>query len=499
MVSDTSGIHSEGAAATGVPIATPAIASSIALAMADITDPNEIRFIEMNDLAAEGAARLGFRLGEALSPSHENDATNVDGRSKFAQLYAREISHYATEVVFHDEFNKPILFIVEATEADGPEVGRRYISVTWSESALEPVSQSAFSGVVMELAHALTTGALSESSVGAALIDVKERKYAALNHAYAAVLGAPRRDLIGAATVDLFPSTNSVTGRSSRASEIVSGEIDSFTTTVSVPGNPLIQRTVTVSAAGPRNPLADYLIVYVNDSPTPDALVWSDPADSMRSIMRAGIPSGVYSYALIDHDWRLQFLAPSPEGFGEKSESIIGLSVIPNVYSADVAAFVGAGERVRTGEAKEATVRVNFRSSSTPLGYFPVVSTFARPLGMPSGWLTITSRLDEALREDEDISARIAAITEVLKMEEPLDEFGGNSVNTPGISALVEKYDLTERERQILVLLASGYRVRTMSRTLHLSNGTIRNYLSAIFHKVGVLNQTELVELILGT
>ena len=72
-------------------------------------------------------------------------------------------------------------------------------------------------------------------------------------------------------------------------------------------------------------------------------------------------------------------------------------------------------------------------------------------------------------------------------------------MNTPGISALVEKYDLTERERQILVLLASGYRVRTMSRTLHLSNGTIRNYLSAIFHKVGVLNQTDLVELILGT
>ncbi|MSY07214.1 MAG: hypothetical protein F2723_07705, partial [Actinobacteria bacterium] len=94
---------------------------------------------------------------------------------------------------------------------------------------------------------------------------------------------------------------------------------------------------------------------------------------------------------------------------------------------------------------------------------------------MPSGWLTITSRLDEALRDDEDISARIAAITEVLKMEEPLDEFGGNSVNAAGISALVENFDLTERERQILVLLASGYRVRTMSRTLHLSNGTIRN------------------------
>jgi len=496
-MSDTSEGNSAGIAASGVPIAPPAITMGAAYALADITDPNQIRFVEMNDVATEGAVRMGFRLGEALNASEANRATNVDGRSKFERLHAGEISNYTTEVVFSDEFDKPFFFSVEATETVGPEVDRRYISVTWRESALAPVAEAAFSGVVMELAHALTTGALSESSVGAALIDVKQRKYAALNHAFAAVVGAPRRNLIGAAVIDLLPGADSVTGRSSRAAEIVSGEIDSFTTTVNVPNDPLIQRTVTISAAGPRFPRADYLVVYVNDSPAPDPLSWSDPSDSMRSIMRAGIPTGVYSYALIDHDWRLQFLAPAPEGFGEDSDSIIGLSVLPNIHSTDVAAFVEAGERVRTGETSEVTVRVNFRSAFHPLGHFPVVSTFARPPGMPSGWLTITSRLDESLRDNEDISARIAAITEVVRTEEPGESFDEAFAKTPGIAELVQRFDLTERERQIITLLAGGYRVRTMSRTLHLSNGTIRNYLSAIFHKVGVRNQAELVELLI--
>lgn len=498
LTSDPAGRGGQADASLGIVKASADIEDGIPYALADITDPNEIRFIEMNDAAAQGAARIGVRLGEAIKSSEENDATNIDGRSKFERLHARQIASYMTDVVFSDKFNKPILFRVKATETDGPDSRRRYISVTWSETALDPVAEYAFSGEVLELAHALTTGALSESSVGAALIDVKHRKYAALNHAYAAIIGAPRRELIGRETADRIPSTDSVTANSSRAFEIVSGQIDSFTTTINVPNDPLIQRTVTISAAGPRFPRADYLVVYVNDSPAPDPLSWSDPSDSMRSIMRAGIPTGVYSYALIDHDWRLQFLAPAPEGFGEDSDSIIGLSVLPNIHSTDVAAFVEAGERVRTGETSEVTVRVNFRSAFHPLGHFPVVSTFARPPGMPSGWLTITSRLDESLRDNEDISARIAAITEVVRTEEPGESFDGAFANTPGIAELAQRFDLTERERQIVMLLAGGYRVRTMSRTLHLSNGTIRNYLSAIFHKVGVRNQAELVELLLG-
>ncbi len=55
---------------------------------------------------------------------------------------------------------------------------------------------------------------------------------------------------------------------------------------------------------------------------------------------------------------------------------------------------------------------------------------------------------------------------------------------------------LSERERQILDLVAEGYRVATIARGLFISPSTVRNHLSAIFRKLGVANQAELLELL---
>ena len=117
---------------------------------------------------------------------------------------------------------------------------------------------------------------------------------------------------------------------------------------------------------------------------------------------------------------------------------------------------------------------------------------------MPSGWLSITSRVSISSANEDGFEERLEAITQAAIEEEPREKFVGSPINAPGIQRLVDAYRLTERERQIIGLLSDGYRVQTMSRTLHLSNGTIRNYLSAIFHKVGVRSQTELMELILA-
>ena len=68
------------------------------------------------------------------------------------------------------------------------------------------------------------------------------------------------------------------------------------------------------------------------------------------------------------------------------------------------------------------------------------------------------------------------------------------SVTDAAVARVAERAALTPREIQIVRLLVDGYRVGTMSRTLHLSIGTIRNHLSAIFHKVGVHGQAQLIE-----
>ncbi len=57
---------------------------------------------------------------------------------------------------------------------------------------------------------------------------------------------------------------------------------------------------------------------------------------------------------------------------------------------------------------------------------------------------------------------------------------------------------LSERESQILGYVADGYRVATIARALFISPSTVRNHLSAVFKKLGVANQAELLERLKG-
>jgi len=53
---------------------------------------------------------------------------------------------------------------------------------------------------------------------------------------------------------------------------------------------------------------------------------------------------------------------------------------------------------------------------------------------------------------------------------------------------------LSDREREIVTLLAQGYRSQAIGDRMYVSSSTIRNYLSAIYRKLGVTNQSELLE-----
>ena len=52
---------------------------------------------------------------------------------------------------------------------------------------------------------------------------------------------------------------------------------------------------------------------------------------------------------------------------------------------------------------------------------------------------------------------------------------------------------LTDREREVLRAAAGGSTNAELAKTLHLSQGTVRNYLSTAIHKLAVRNRTEAV------
>lgn len=62
------------------------------------------------------------------------------------------------------------------------------------------------------------------------------------------------------------------------------------------------------------------------------------------------------------------------------------------------------------------------------------------------------------------------------------------------VNAALNPYDLTERELDVLQGLTEGLRNKAIAQKLHLSEGTIRNYISSIYLKLQVTNRDEAVE-----
>ena len=54
------------------------------------------------------------------------------------------------------------------------------------------------------------------------------------------------------------------------------------------------------------------------------------------------------------------------------------------------------------------------------------------------------------------------------------------------------KYDLNEKEMQLIELVAEGLSNKEIASDLFLSEGTVRNYLSAILEKLNLRDRTQL-------
>lgn len=73
----------------------------------------------------------------------------------------------------------------------------------------------------------------------------------------------------------------------------------------------------------------------------------------------------------------------------------------------------------------------------------------------------------------------------------------GNIASSPTKESPDRSYNLSEREQEILNLLAQGLSNADISHTLFLSEGTVRNYTSTLFAKLGVADRTQAVILAL--
>ncbi|WP_328896160.1 response regulator transcription factor [Streptomyces sp. NBC_00236] len=115
-----------------------------------------------------------------------------------------------------------------------------------------------------------------------------------------------------------------------------------------------------------------------------------------------------------------------------------------------------------------------------------VVTTFGRP-----GYLrrAMESGADAFLVKDAPASQLAEAVRKVLAGERVIDPTLAAAALADGASPL------TERERDVLRTAADGSTNAEIAAALHLSQGTVRNYLSMAIQKMAARNRAEAVRM----
>lgn len=115
-----------------------------------------------------------------------------------------------------------------------------------------------------------------------------------------------------------------------------------------------------------------------------------------------------------------------------------------------------------------------------------VVTTFGRP-----GYLrrAMESGADAFLVKDAPASQLAAAVRKALAGERVIDPTLAAAALADGASPL------TERERDVLRTAADGSTNAEIATALHLSQGTVRNYLSMAIQKLAARNRAEAVRI----
>lgn len=115
-----------------------------------------------------------------------------------------------------------------------------------------------------------------------------------------------------------------------------------------------------------------------------------------------------------------------------------------------------------------------------------VVTTFGRP-----GYLrrAMESGADAFLVKDAPASQLAEAVRKVLSGERVIDPTLAAAALADGASPL------TERERDVLRTAADGSTNAEIAAALHLSQGTVRNYLSMAIQKMAARNRAEAVRM----
>lgn len=175
--------------------------------------------------------------------------------------------------------------------------------------------------------------------------------------------------------------------------------------------------------------------------------------------------------SLLDLEDDLQVVGQA--GDGDEALSLI-LKVKPDVCLLDIEMPVQTGLEVAE----------KLKMESSPCRVI-ILTTFARP-----GYFerAVKAGVNGYLLKDEPSDRLAESIRRVMQ---------GHRAISPELifDSVSQKNPLTPRECEILQLIAAGKTANEIARSLHLSHGTVRNYISEILNKLEVKNRIEAISM----
>ncbi|MEY2462845.1 MAG: hypothetical protein QOH64_983 [Acidimicrobiaceae bacterium] len=195
----------------------------------------------------------------------------------------------------------------------------------------------------------------------------------------------------------------------------------------------------------------------------------------------------------LDDRWRVTHVRSSADSLlGRRVEELLATSLIELTHPDDIAALLFALARATTDESARALVRLRHQDGTWRViqaapavldgdGTRPVAFTLAAEEEPDASEPGVLGDIPGLLR-------RIADQIEAANLLAPLAE----TADALGVASTT---DLTPRQWEIVSRLVRGQRVAAIAAEIYLSPNTVRNHLSAIFAKVGVHSQTELLAL----
>jgi PAS domain S-box-containing protein len=322
---------------------------------------------------------------------------------------------------------------------------------------------------------ALTAEAVDRSAMTVVEMDLATLRIAGASEAAAAFVGLDRRQLVGRLISDF------VEGEPTGAVPLLAtGRLDGFEAPRQIrrADGSVVPAYVWAHVLGLARPARYAAAFLVDAAPTQPSLRLASPGSGQKII------------GTVDDEWRIDRISQEVGAvLGYRPKDLAGKLPLSSVNPHDLPQVLSGLAHVHA-TGRGAVVRLRVRRAD---GTWVWCRAYLSAMGeAPRFAFTLRPLTQEKIPDAERLSAlesRLARIAQEVRAV----AFPVPSTEAPVLADIPELANLTSREWQTLSLFADGGRVAGMAEQLGLSQSTVRNHLSAIFRKVDVGSQAELL------